>query len=403
VLKIGGDLNPERILFVFIVFSYYILKRKGVLNTKKTNNAEKLMVLFVLICLYSIYTVKATTFNENFGRLMYLVYVGIYPYFIYFYFRRLPYNAENLKTFMKIIMMMGVYLLYVGALEHFRIWNYVWPEYIADRSVGTQFGRTRGPFVQSATMGKALIVSFSFMVFLASETIGLIKITYIVLSLQSMVVIYFTYTRGPWVGTAIVIFVMFFFKTDLKKVSRFVVLMLMLGMVVGIGTKLSFFGGKSLFSQRQDTVSNRVVTWITSVEMIKDKPLLGIGWGLFKEKWDMYFVDNYSDDWGAFDGSHNLYLSILAEVGIVGGGACIMAFILLGVECLRVYSKLDHFRSFEKKFVVITIGILCMHMFTSFFSDPRNAPYQNTVLFVCLGIVSSIGSNFEKDKIDDKT
>ena len=69
----------------------------------------------------------------------------------------------------------------------------------------------------------------------------------------------------------------------------------------------------------QDTSSEmRLAMWESTVQMIMDHPLRGIGWGAYWMVYPLY-------DFYIVDGSvmlvhaHNIYLNYIAEIGIIGG------------------------------------------------------------------------------------
>ena len=69
----------------------------------------------------------------------------------------------------------------------------------------------------------------------------------------------------------------------------------------------------------QDTSSEmRLAMWESTVQMIMDHPLRGIGWGAYWMVYPLY-------DCYIVDGSvmlvhaHNIYLNYIAEIGIIGG------------------------------------------------------------------------------------
>jgi len=54
----------------------------------------------------------------------------------------------------------GAYLSLTGVFEHFNCTSgLVWPDYIMDEQLGTQFGRSRGPFMESVAMGRVLTMA----------------------------------------------------------------------------------------------------------------------------------------------------------------------------------------------------------------------------------------------------
>lgn len=75
-----------------------------------------------------------------------------------------------------------------------------------------------------------------------------------------------------------------------------------------------------------DTSSEmRIAMWESTVQMIMDHPLLGIGWGAY---WMVYPIyDTYIVDGSVMlVHAHNIYLNYVAEIGIIGGAAYFVWF-----------------------------------------------------------------------------
>jgi len=62
----------------------------------------------------------------------------------------------------------------------------------------------------------------------------------------------------------------------------------------------------------------RIYTWKTTLDMIADHPLTGIGPGVYRSLTDSYRA-GYNINWTAKSHAHNSYLQIAAESGIVAG------------------------------------------------------------------------------------
>lgn len=85
-----------------------------------------------------------------------------------------------------------------------------------------------------------------------------------------------------------------------------------------------------------DTSSEmRIAMWESTIQMIMDHPILGIGWGAY---WMVYPVyDTYIVDGSVMlVHAHNIYLNYIAEIGIVGGMAY---FVWLFGTMVAAFSK----------------------------------------------------------------
>lgn len=70
--------------------------------------------------------------------------------------------------------------------------------------------------------------------------------------------------------------------------------------------------------------------------MIEEHPLLGIGWGSYFLAYPDYNFFIQNDNVLIFH-AHNMYLNMLAEVGIPGGLAFLAAFFAQGIIAYRIF------------------------------------------------------------------
>jgi len=124
-----------------------------------------------------------------------------------------------------------------------------------------------------------------------------------------------------------------------------IVLALLIGVVAAVGqsgttaSKFQQFNApgneQSLFQNLDYFLSGRMIIWETAGEMIKDRPLTGVGAGAFAEAYDHYATrpeDPYRSG-GSYVGgvyhAHQMYVSIAAESGLIGLAGLLAAIALL--------------------------------------------------------------------------
>lgn len=94
----------------------------------------------------------------------------------------------------------------------------------------------------------------------------------------------------------------------------------------------------SLFSGEDTSTLLRFALWESTIAMIEDHPLLGVGWGAYFLAYPDYnfFV---GDRTVIIYHAHNMYLSLLAETGILGGLFYFLTFFCHGALAVRLYRK----------------------------------------------------------------
>jgi len=243
--------------------------------------------------------------------------------------------------------------------------------------------------MESVAMGRVLTITFAAFLVLALELQGARRTMARLFALFCLVSIYYTYTRGPWVGLALVLGFFLLSRTPLRKTARTIALLLFIGGLVGVGSKFSLVQG-TFFSQRQNTVDDRWVSYLTTVKILESHPVLGIGFGRFNQVWDDYYDGGGKTEFGGFDGSHNTFLTMAAEGGIFTLLLYLAMLYSLTLMCWKLYRLLPEELVLERCFVLMVMAIAAMYGLTGFFSDLRWNLLQNSLMFMLFGLVAGM-------------
>jgi putative inorganic carbon (hco3(-)) transporter len=121
-----------------------------------------------------------------------------------------------------------------------------------------------------------------------------------------------TYSRGAWLSLLAVIIIYGFFYN--RKIF-WLLLIVPIGLLLARDTLMERI--LSIANPTDTSSTLRLALWESTVAMIIDKPLLGIGWGAY---WMVYpEYDFFLQGSGAkIFHAHNMYLNIAAEIGIPG-------------------------------------------------------------------------------------
>jgi O-antigen ligase len=385
------QIRPHNVLFVLTLISFLLVWADGKTVRSPMEWPERLLLLLGGILAASFFLGGAASDETESKRwLAKLMSFSFYPFSAYFFVRAFPYRREFLVSMLKVICFLGIYLAFTGVFEHYEPLHWlVWPGYITDPSLGTHFERSRGPFMESVAMGRVLTMVFGCWLVLRLEAGPFLRRVAIVSIPVTMASVYFTATRGPWIGFALVCLIFLVFKTPVRRTMRWLIVCIVIAAVFGVTHKFSI-GENNLFLERQSTVTDRVVTWLISGRMIEANPLFGIGFGRFNVEWPNYYKEFQRFDFTGFDGSHNTFLTMAAEVGLPTFGLYILMAFLMWRRCLRVYRQLDPGLVFERTFAVMVMGILLLYLSTGWFSDLRWNTVQNTLMFLMLGVVAAM-------------
>ena len=144
------------------------------------------------------------------------------------------------------------------------------------------------------------------------------------------VALLFTMSRGAWLGitTALILF-------SVIKDRRFLVLLLVIVLLVLLAAPPEVISRmKTIISIKSNM--DRIKLWSSTIEMIKDHPVLGVGIGNFRPVYAEYASGKLMIH------THNIFLQFTVELGIAGLLFIIYFLYLLARVALTVLKKYDY-------------------------------------------------------------
>ena len=167
----------------------------------------------------------------------------------------------------------------------------------------------------------------------------------------------------------------------------------------------------STFDELDPSINTRLLIWRNTYQMIKDKPLLGLGIGTFKMNYLDYqaeFLKNnpdYIKYWTFPRDAHNEYLQIGAELGLLGLGIFIAIIFIFYSTTLNFLRKEKNSKNRLVSWGLL-MGISCF-LIHSLFSFPLHVPALGSTFFTIIGLTTIYIrgfnlSKFKKEKIVKK-
>ena len=162
----------------------------------------------------------------------------------------------------------------------------------------------------------------------------------------------------------------------------------------------------STFDEKDPSINTRLLIWRSTLDMIKDKPLLGSGIGTFKMNYLDYQADflQKNPDYIKFSGkaaeAHNEYLQMGAELGIVGLGIFLSILFVFYSLTLK-YLKSKH--SNQDRIIIfgLLMGITSF-LIHSLFTFPFHVPVLGSTFFILLGLAVVYIDGFGSNEVDMK-
>ncbi|MHB9019320.1 MAG: O-antigen ligase family protein [Minisyncoccota bacterium] len=255
------------------------------------------------------------------------------------------------------------------------------------------------------------IVGFCTLLFLRSKDIYA-RTFYGFSGLFSLMIIYFTASRGPVLGILVALFlagtIYLFFKkveTDSDKKIKKIMIGGLIGLVVLVGVlwglkNTNFIKNSQTLSRltnlsfSETTITSRLSIWQMSFKAFKEKPILG--WG--PENYIAVFSKYYSPEmWRQepwFDRSHNVVFDWLINAGLIGLLSYLSIFFFAIKELKKNYQNKKI--SFEE--LILIVGIFIAYFFQNLFVFDNMATYIS--FFAILAWIYSISTEEEMRSLE---
>lgn len=309
------------------------------------------------------------------------------------------------------LIIVGIIQAIIGLLQYYEIYYKIVPVYMYP-------GRQK----IMGTIGYVNLLShFTTMIFLTSTFLMFAyrnnkrKIFHLIANFLMFYVILLTQTRASWLGIIVVFLylTLFFNKIIFKKNKKILIIF-----TIGLLLEIVFFSLTTKIDKRlQDTIevpgqaiSGRLQYWRETLELIKEKPLLGHGTGSFwqeeiriRSKFGLKDYTPHPTDFKArinntdinisyitvAGHSHNEYLQIFSENGI-------FAFLLFLFILYLIISRNFKFRKeYPVKSTLFFLPLLFI-MVVNIFSFPLHITHNGMLVFLFLGLFDSFNIHFKK-------
>lgn len=298
--------------------------------------------------------------------------------------------GKTIHYLLAALALLGGYLSLTALAETAGAWAVVFPRYIANPELGLHFGRARGPALNSVSLGTYLgICLWSAWALLPLVPRWAKSLLLFALPLMVLGVL-LTYTRSTWLGLAGS--GMAVLALELPKRLRLPVLT---GVSIAGVLMAAALWQSVLQLEREDSggvsqhsVQQRAAFAYVSMNMFRDNPLWGVGFGRFYDQKLPYLSDRSQ----AFElesirdlHHHNTFLSLLTETGMVGLFA--YAALLLGLLAAgwRLASS-DRVPAEQRRLGLLLVAAVMVYLPSALFHDLTHVHADQWLLFLVAGL-----------------
>jgi O-antigen ligase len=254
------------------------------------------------------------------------------PLGLFVLLRRAALSPGEVRALLLIAAVLGVYLAAVTLLEVLGGYDLIIPRWLADPEVNPYFGSPRVGGVEMQPEWNALDISLGLCVLLLHlmQRRTPLRTGWLAGAGLCLVAIYFTYTRGAWLGLLFAGVPLLWQRTAARAVTLRRRVLFVTG-VVGFAAFLLFFPTEILEGRASDsgTMYFRLSIWLAGLGLVAHHPLFGVGFGQFGSHIGSFLqeVAWIPSTFGPKGGTiaHNTLLSVAAELGLVGLALYVLA------------------------------------------------------------------------------
>lgn len=221
----------------------------------------------------------------------------------------------------------------------------------------------------------------------------LIRFLFLIVSGLCFLSVFISLSRGSWLGGVFVLVSLIFLWG--KKLFK----VLIIGSFTISILAFSLFSNQiSMVTKRineQKPIDDRIVVTDAMIQMVLEKPFFGWGYDSLNSN-----VVNYYRHVGSasiligFTTSHNTFLTILTELGIIGFLLYMIPFIWLLIQSINIWKDKKAINT-DQWLLLMTIWLGCLQYFVvSNFMDMRFFPIGLTLWWMMLGLITNIILDF---------
>ncbi len=311
------------------------------------------------------------------------------PFLAYWLIRFSNSQEQNLKRLMPLMLLLSLAECVIGLISWFapQALPSIWHTSLVGR-------RVFGTFRQPAPYASVLIF---FIVFLYHEAMnrerGPVR-TFLILAFGlGMVCIYFSFTRSAWLAGILVLLALLYLY--LKPTASLIAVVVSIMVILSSGVLAREFAhAREQLNSAEEQGKARIVMGNAGKSMFYARPVFGWGFGNYN-RYDWKFLERVGDTspttWQIKRGSsHNTYLTILAEMGVV-------AFFLLYFPVLwwlsltiKALPRLPREGFWSQRLLIAMWVPICAHAVISQAIDMRFFYYALTLFWINLGFIANL-------------
>ncbi|MEM7453476.1 MAG: O-antigen ligase family protein [Planctomycetota bacterium] len=386
-----GPVHAGRLALVALVGCYIAMRKVGLADPKRLSRVDFAFGMFIACLVLS--TITTDLGFEEGRSIKRLLFFNLLPAAMYWVSRNMESRPGAIVAMFWGVMWFGVYLSLTSVAEKTGQYGLVFPSYITSGANYEFLGRGRGPLLNPSANGILICAGWFSLWMLWPHVRQFGRLFIVTCSVVFAAGIFCTLTRCVWLGAMLGIAVMIYFALPKRVFGVISMAALMVAILLGplIIEKGSRFKRDKDVSvdEMASSATLRPMLAIVAWEIFKDYPLTGVGFGQYK-KYDRYYLgsENYGMPLERLRPyhQHNIFLSYLTEVGLIGMSIFAALFFGWMLYAKRLWDAVDaplEMRQLGLFYIAFMLSWLCNAMF----QDVSIMTMVNMVLFFFSGLL----------------
>lgn len=385
------DISIDRIFSVWVIlmFAVRLLMRK--------DRVRGPFLVDILFLLHVAYILANTMYIGSRAHTHEWALSSVTPFVGYFMGKNIICRERELRFIFKFFAILMVYYAIQSIAQHFRLEFLVWPKTTLDLHYGLHHtGRSRGPFLHPPLFGQimAMLIPVQFYLFYRFRS-KFSRGSIIVALALSIVGLFYTYTRAPWVATMAGFLVLAILR---PRYRQFIV---GAGIIAAVAV---FFGMARMVEQDSEfvhdrltniwTIKNRLAAMSAALRIWRDNPLFGAGfftwdeiYGLYRRGETFWFFGYVERSAGAGVRIHDMYIGRLAEEGIVSLGLLWGVAIAVWLRFKKLWNQVAEVDVLNRDGLAVIAAILVTYMVGGMGIDFRYFDMVNAIPYMLIGVI----------------
>lgn len=324
--------------------------------------AELLMAGYLVVSALSILYLS----NDVGAELRHLYDRVAVPMILYLIVRLVPPKRAELRKFSYILMFVLFSQALIGLAQWFA------PGLLPGRLLGRAGERTTGSLDQANVFGIVALWAGTMILHVSRQLPGKLRRVGPPCFVLGVVMAFATFSRASWLAAMVVVVGVFFAYRRVARVIMIAGVVAVLAfLAIGSSGWLSSYLRERVYSPASETTAlSRLPVMYASVRMFEEKPLTGWGYGNF-DRYDTMFQSRVGDLFVPTKdhSSHNLFLTILAEQGLLGLGTYLGIAVYWLAKTPRGLARLRVNGLYGRKLVVVLWFVILGHVIVNLFSN----------------------------------